>query len=75
MRHAKPDEENSGDSRDGSQEEASEEKVPKPVEEDLTKSLNDLSALPVDWENRPRSDEMDPNAEGLAIQQPVAAQP
>ncbi len=75
MRHAKPDEENGGDPRDGSQEEVPEGMVSGPVEEDLTKGLSDLYALPVDWENRLPSDELDPSAEGLAIQQPAAAQP
>ncbi|ERF71474.1 hypothetical protein EPUS_00463 [Endocarpon pusillum Z07020] len=75
MRHAKPDEEVSGDSPDGSQEETSEGMMSGPVEEDLTKSFSELSALPVNWENPTPSDEWDPNAERLAIEQPAAAQP
>lgn len=75
MSHAKPEGENGGDPHDGSLEEASEAVVPGPVEEDLTTGLSDLYALPVNWESRPPSDELDANAEGLSIQQPAAAQP
>lgn len=75
MRHAKPDEEVSGDSPDGSQEETSEGMMSGPVKEDLTKSFSELSALPVNWENRTPGNKLDPNAERLAIEQSAAAQP
>ena len=75
MRHAKPGEEVSSDSPDGSQEEASGGMVSDPVEEDLTKSFSELYALPVNWENRTPNDELDPNTERLPIEQPSAAQP
>jgi ATP-dependent RNA helicase SUPV3L1/SUV3 len=75
MRHAIGDKVASGDSRDKFEDEVPERSESGPVEEELTESLNDLTSLPVDWENRPPSGDLDTDAAALGIHQPSTAHP
>ncbi len=74
MRQVEHTKDTPDDSRNVSQEEVREGVEPGPAEEHLTESLNDLlAAHPVNWENRPSGDELNPDAESLDIRQPAAA--
>jgi ATP-dependent RNA helicase SUPV3L1/SUV3 len=75
MRQTKHAKETTDQSTDGSKTEAPKGAEPGLVEEDLTESLNDLSVLPVDWDNRLPGDDVNLDAEALEIRQPTVAQP
>lgn len=72
MRHIEYKKDASNKSHENSDGTISEEPV---AEEDLTESLNDLSALPIDWEHGNSGDHLNADAGALEIRQREAARP
>ena len=75
MRQAERAKDATNESREVSQDGGSAVSALGTMEEDLTESLNDLSALPIDWESRPAGEVLSTDVAKSDDPQPAAAHP